>query len=185
MSVKRRAYSDPVRLRIIESLAANERRTAKQLADEIGVTANRLYYHLRLLEGAGLVQIAGAESTSGGSERVYAPSAPYGAGNELPGTDPAERVVFFSSILEATKAELADVVIEQGRQADDGAPQLLAKLIRGALYGTHDTFAEFGERLSQLLDELNQRALELDPTDVIRFPVTFAMYELPESEPIG
>jgi DNA-binding transcriptional ArsR family regulator len=184
LSKKRKAYSDPVRLRIIECLAAQGERTAKQLGEAVGVETNRLYYHLRILEGAELVKIGGAEATRTGAERIYSAATPYGAGNELPGVDPVERVLFFSSILDATKSEISDIVFEQARQTDAGEQPLAARMIRGALYGRHEAIDEFASRFAALLDEFNERARTAAadrPSSVLRFPLTFAVYELPAS----
>lgn len=65
-----RAISDPLRLRLLDALIADEL-TIKRLADAVRQPASRLYYHIDLLCAADLVEIVGQIRRRGGVERVY------------------------------------------------------------------------------------------------------------------
>src|SRR4051812_39819474 len=69
-----KAIADPLRLRILLT-AAEESRTAKELAGQLEVPQTRLYYHLGLLEKAGLLRVASTRIVSGIEERRYEATA--------------------------------------------------------------------------------------------------------------
>jgi predicted transcriptional regulator len=56
---------DPLRYRLFRLL--EEPRSVPELAAEVGVAANRLYYHVRRLVQSGLIELVPAT----GTERVY------------------------------------------------------------------------------------------------------------------
>lgn len=65
-----RLIADPLRLRILE-LLRREPRTVTELAEAMAVARTRLYYHIRLLEGAGLVIVAETQLVAGITEKRY------------------------------------------------------------------------------------------------------------------
>ncbi|HEV2528057.1 MAG TPA: helix-turn-helix domain-containing protein [Thermomicrobiales bacterium] len=65
-----RIVADPLRLRLLEALRRAPM-TVTELAEELGVARTRLYYHVRLLEGAGLVTVAETNVVSGIPEKRY------------------------------------------------------------------------------------------------------------------
>ncbi len=65
-----RVVADPLRLRLLEALRRTPM-TVTELAEELGVARTRLYYHVRLLEGAGLVAVAETNVVSGIQEKRY------------------------------------------------------------------------------------------------------------------
>jgi DNA-binding transcriptional ArsR family regulator len=67
------ALYDPLRYRIFRLLAAPH--TVAELADEVGMPANRLYYHVRRLVECGLVQQVDARVSGRHTERVYGRTA--------------------------------------------------------------------------------------------------------------
>jgi DNA-binding transcriptional ArsR family regulator len=67
------ALYDPVRYRIFRLLAAP--RTVAELGEEVGMPANRLYYHVRRLVECGLVQQVDARASGRHTERVYGRTA--------------------------------------------------------------------------------------------------------------
>ena len=66
-----RSLSSIVRLAIVASLRANGAQSIAGLADSLGAGAKGLYYHIRHLEGAGLVRVKSVRSTSRREEAVY------------------------------------------------------------------------------------------------------------------
>src|SRR5437588_1268543 len=65
------ALADPTRVRLLEELWGS-RRSAKELAEALGVPPDRLYYHLNRLQEAGLIDVADLRPAgSGRVERLY------------------------------------------------------------------------------------------------------------------
>lgn len=98
-----RALADPLRIRLFELLAARPR-SAKELAEVVGLPPDRLYHHLTQLEKAGLIEITEYRPLAGGKvERVYATTAV-----EPPGDDatPAEVAQLLNAALETTRADI-------------------------------------------------------------------------------
>lgn len=112
-----RALADPLRIRLLEALWVKPR-SARELADLVGMPADRLYHHLAQLTAGGLVEIAEYRPLPGGKvERIYAP-APV----EPPGEDssPGEVATFLNAVLEATRADVnaASLGQEQGEHRE-------------------------------------------------------------------
>lgn len=98
-----RALADPLRIRLFEALWHGPR-SVKELAEEVGLAPDRLYYHLRQLEQAGIVEVAEFRRLpSGKAERVY------GRAEVEPPSDvssPEDMATFLGSVLDATKADI-------------------------------------------------------------------------------
>ena len=65
-----KAVADPLRLRLVLELIDGNR-TVKELAEAVGVPPTRLYYHVKILEGNGLIEVANRRMVSGIEERTY------------------------------------------------------------------------------------------------------------------
>lgn len=167
----RRALSDPLRVRIWESLAAQPC-TAKRLGERLRMLPNRLYYHLRMLLATGLIEVVGTESTGRMVERVYAASREL-VSRELGRGSPEGRILFFASLLETTRTEIAEVVTEQATHEDD-SPEL--SLLRRAVRTSPDGFSELIRRVRELVDEIAQREAA---GDEVEYRLLFAAYRDP------
>lgn len=66
--------ADPLRYQIFETLVLQPL-TVRQVADKLGLSPNRLYYHVNLLEGHGLIQVVQERVVANIIERVYAAAA--------------------------------------------------------------------------------------------------------------
>src|SRR5690348_14023396 len=64
-----KALADPMRMRIHFEL--DEPRTVKELASILEVPQTRLYYHVKILERAGLISVVSRRAVSGIEERTY------------------------------------------------------------------------------------------------------------------
>lgn len=67
-----KALSHPLRMRIIEKLAASEPMTTKQVAEALEEKPTRLYHHVDLLEKAGLIRLTHTRQNRGATEKYYA-----------------------------------------------------------------------------------------------------------------
>jgi len=126
-------------MRIRSSLGGGPK-TAKRLGAELGVIPNRLYYHLRILEEAQLIHVAGTQATGRMVEKIYGIRGG-NFGSELPGDDPAEVAAFYGAILDSTKEELQDLAFSRARFAVDDPDRPLAFLFRSG-FGADRATAE-------------------------------------------
>jgi len=66
-----KALAHPLRMRIIEALAASEPMTTKQVAKSLGEKPTRLYHHVDLLEKTGLIRLTHTRQNRGATEKYY------------------------------------------------------------------------------------------------------------------
>jgi DNA-binding transcriptional ArsR family regulator len=137
-----KALADPLRIRVLEWLMEAPR-SARELADRAGLSADRLYYHLGQMERAGLIEIAEYRPLARGKvERVYAP-----AQSEPPGDDasPEEHAAFLGSMLEATALDVTAAF-----RAKQAGHRREVDLTRGAVRLTDEALAELRGYIEQL-----------------------------------
>lgn len=65
-----KVVADPLRLQILESFG-DKPRTVKQVAKAMGLTPNKLYYHVNMLEERGLLRVVETRVVSGIIEKIY------------------------------------------------------------------------------------------------------------------
>lgn len=137
-----KALADPLRLHLLDWLMERPR-SARELADCVGVPADRLYYHLGQLERAGLIEVTEYRRIERGrAERVYGAAA-----TEPPGDDasPQETAAFLQAMLEATTMEVtaAFEARQAGRRRDVSMTRAVVRL-------TDEALAELRGHLSEL-----------------------------------
>ena len=166
MARKRKAVADPLRQRLLERFHTDREWTAKELADEVGVGANGLYYHLRILEEAGFIKVVGSRAVGRMAERVYR-----GANVSQRVTwdinDPIDLVLHFGALLDGAKSDVADAVYETARIRQEGKnlDRTLAMVESPSITTTPDEIVEFQSRITALLKEFRDRARELRGDD--------------------
>jgi DNA-binding transcriptional ArsR family regulator len=137
-----KALADPLRIRLLEWLAEAPR-SARQLADCVGLPADRLYYHLGQLEEAGLIEVAEYRPLARGKvERIYAPVQTEPPGDDA---DPEETAAFLGSVLEATALD-----ITAAYRAKQAGRRREVDVRRGALRLTDEALAELRGHIEQL-----------------------------------
>lgn len=186
LAARRHALSDSLRLRIREALTMQPK-TVREIGEHLGVIPNRLYYHLRILETAELIEVVGTTSSGRLTEKMYGPAGG-NFGDELPGDDPLQRAVFFASILEATKIEFTDNLLADPSSDRDHRP-LATSLFRGVVVCTDDDRISFWRDLQKLIESYHDRTNQLiadsagDPPPDIRLnAITVALCERPQPE---
>lgn len=159
-----RALGDPLRLRVFE-LLAGDRLSVRELAEALATPPDRLYYHVRILEEAGLIRLVEMRP-----ERVYE-AAPFPSGDG--GTVPprAETAAFLAAVLEATRVELEAVVGGAGRGSAGRVTVERAQLELSAA-----RFAEFSRRFGELVDEFSTAPAGRRPSP---HRVVLALYPIP------
>jgi DNA-binding transcriptional ArsR family regulator len=148
-----RAVSDPTRLRALEALWEGPK-TAKELAASLGVVANRLYYHLRILETAGLVGVVAATLAGRSAERVYGAVARE-LGSELSNaiSDPAANAALCGAMLDAAAIEVRDVVLAQADGRLGEAEGSALHVARDTVRITPRAFGDLVARIRQLYED--------------------------------
>ena len=151
-----KALADPLRLWLVDWLMERPR-SARELADCVGLPADRLYYHLGQLEQAGLIEVTEYRRlASGKAERVYAP-----AEAEPPGDDasPQETAAFLGSMLEATTMEITAAF-----QAKQAGRRREVDMTRAALRLTDEALAELRGYLTQIATRFTEPEPDPDGT---------------------
>ena len=157
-----RSLADPIRIRIFEELSVGSR-TVRELADLLGMPADRLYYHLDLLEGGGVVRLGAVRP-----KRVYELAAPLRDG--LGPTGPGDSSALTAAVLEAARAEAGTV---PERETEPSGTVLG--------YQTLHLGAEDLERVRDTLGELLAELSELEPAPGRRRTrFVFAAFPLPD-----
>jgi DNA-binding transcriptional ArsR family regulator len=147
-----KALADPLRINVVEALWESPR-SASELAEFLGLPADRLYYHLGQLERAGLIEVVEYRRLPRGKvERVYAP-----AQVEPPGdaADPEELVAFLGAVLDATRADVTTAF----RAKQDGRRREV-DVYRGAVRLTEHARSELYAGIEQLIRTYTQTSDE-------------------------
>ena len=140
-----RALADPLRIRLLEALWFSPR-SVKELAEAVELPPDRLYYHLRQLEQAAIIEVSGYRPLPGGKvERLY-----QRAEVEPPdeGASPEEIATFLGAVLDVTKA---DITAAHRAKADGQRREVRVSV--GALRLTDEGLAE----LLRNVDDLQER----------------------------
>ena len=181
-----KAISDPVRLRILETMvtAADEAWTVKRLAKALGTNTTKLYHHINILEERDLIRVAGTRVVSGIIETSYRISAMSirldrsllsGAGADVRSSVHGVLAAVFDSVRDEIELGLASGMV---KTEDDPLRELL---VRGLTMLRPDRAAELRRRLHELLEEFDTD----DPSKVepgaVPFGYLLAIYPFPES----
>lgn len=161
MIKRRRAAGDVTRQRVMGLLHDEQSWTAREMADSLDVGVNGLYYHLRVLEEAELIQPA--RPKSGSTERAYEKGEKWLVTHELN----EDLILAFNAILETGKYECADAVRQQIRAVAEDLPEPFVTVNAPRFATTSSEIREFAERLSALVTEFWERgqALAVLPVD--------------------
>lgn len=185
MRNRRRAGSDPTRLRMWELFQQRPEWTAKEMADELGVEANRLYYHLRIFEEVGAIRVVGTKAPGRMVERVYAP-VPEWDYVTWDATQPGEVAIHLAAILDAAKVGAEDALYERARRIAAGEEELFVSYAGPAISGMRrQDIVEFRDRLLALDKEFRDRRDQRKdedgnlPPDTRRLKYAYVIYEEP------
>lgn len=171
-----KVVADPLRLRLINLLVRP--RTAKGMAEILGVPTTRLYYHLQQLEQHGFIEVVRRRKVSGIEERTYqAVAESVGLSPEL-----AAASLQSSGLLRAffdlvhAEASMALEARPGSHIGDAGSGLPILSLTRLAL--TPERFAEFSNRLEALITEYSCPGAP--PPGATAHHLVLAAYPLPE-----
>jgi DNA-binding transcriptional ArsR family regulator len=180
-----KALSDPVRLRILETMvtAADEAWTVKRLAAALGTNPTKLYHHINILEERELIVVAGTRVVSGIIETSYRiaqlslrldRALLSGGGAEVRNSVHDVLAVIFDSVRDEIERGLASGLI---KSADDPLSELL---IRGLTMLPAERVAELRTRLRALLEEFDVAGPDEVEPGAVPFGYLLAIYPFPE-----
>ena len=179
-----KALSDPVRLRILETMvtAADEAWTVKRLAKALDTNPTKLYHHINILEEHEFIRVAGTRVVSGIIETSYRiaqlslrldRALLSGAGADVRSSVHDVLAVVFDSVRDEIERGLSSGVI---KSSDDPLSELM---IRGLTMVHPDRAVELRRRLRELLAEFDTD----DPSDVepgaVAFGYLVTLYPFP------
>ena len=154
-----RVLTDPLRLHILEVLDAKPQ-TVNQVAEKLGHSGSRLYYHFNLLEKHGLIEVVETRMVSNMLEKLYWLTAKDIEIDksllEFSKDDVQEGLVsLISSSLEATRKEMLRSLQARSYQLDHGARpvprDVMIQSTRKRL--TDETYQAFLEKFRGILQE--------------------------------
>lgn len=164
-----KALADPTRLAILRALMDDRGRgplvmSAKELAEELGEPQTKLYRHLKVLEAAGLIEVAETRLVSGIVETRYrAAQTDIRVDTDAAGAEADEEVV---AMIDAGLENYRSRLVGNGRRggfplhgSDPDAPRIGGAFMSGFRLPA-DKAAELDRRLHALLKEL-----EAEPND--------------------
>ena len=156
-----KAIVDPLRAQILETLVI-EPLTVKQIAERLGVTPSKLYYHVNTMETHGFIQVVETRMVANMVEKYYRATAmSYEVDPELlafqteSGKENIHSVLL--SILDATKEDLSRTLEARAVALEQGAAPEPRSIIvhRYVNRIPEDRVEEFHERLTVLLDDFS------------------------------
>jgi DNA-binding transcriptional ArsR family regulator len=173
-----KAVADPLRIRI-GLLVLEAPRTVKEMAAALEVPATRLYYHVKILEEHGFIEVVDRRMVSGIEERRYAGiEGAWSLDAEFNAPGP-EFIAVLHAALAAVSAEM-DVAVHE-HEGDEllgtaGAPIQLFTLSDMAL--TDEDLAELQRRIASIQEDFNAARPDV-PAHARRYHWLFAGYVRP------
>ena len=180
-----KALSDPVRLRILETMvtAADETWTVKRLAAAMDVGPTKLYHHVNILEEREFIRVAGTRVVSGIIEKSYRiaqltvrldRALLTGSGEDVQSSVHDVMAVIFDSVREEIERAL-----RSGLVTTDEDDPLRELLVRGLTRIHPDRAVELRERLRALLAEYDTDTHDKAEPDSVPFGYLIALYPFP------
>jgi DNA-binding transcriptional ArsR family regulator len=153
-----KVLADPFRIQIIELLGGPQ--TVKSVAQQLGVTPTKLYYHINMLEQHGLIRVVSTRVVSGILEKSYQNAAKsFEAGPSLtaPNATLEDALGFITSVLDAGKLEMRRAyTLGQFKMPASLSEAKQSMLITKTILSLTEARAKkLRERMSKLLAEFN------------------------------
>ncbi len=176
-----KVLSDPFRVRILEQMAQRPV-PIKQVADNLGVSPNKLYYHVKMMEEHGLITVVEQKIISGIIENWYQVSAcHYRIDNALfllsPDTKGEHLGQLVDNILQSTREDvmrgIRSNLITYEKEGDDSHRMILSRMA-GCM--AHTQHALFREKLLALIDEFMGEEDACEGDDSQAYILTVLLY---------
>jgi DNA-binding transcriptional ArsR family regulator len=177
-----RVVADPLRSQIIEMLI-QEPQTVKQVADKLGDTSNKLYYHFSLLEKQHLIEVAETRQVANMLEKSYRVVARHidvdpGLVSFTTAEGRAAMRAFITPVIDATREDLVRSLQARQNQLEDGAqhPPRPLYIAREVSHIPDARIAEFSERLQTLVKEFVECGEGAPTVEAPSYALTIAFY---------
>jgi DNA-binding transcriptional ArsR family regulator len=186
--------ADPLRSQILE-LTMNESHTVKQVADKLGLSPSKLYYHFNLLEQHGLIEVVETRMVANMLEKHFRATF-----NEieldpkmistatLEGKEAVNALI--NSTIDTTRDDLLRSLQARYFQLDQGAPADPRRLILNRLtcHIPNDRVSEFIDQITLLMSDFSDADTGTNIPDTKPYALTIAFYPLfyfDETKPDG
>lgn len=179
-----KVMTDPTRIEILHILAS-EPQTINQVAEKLGLTNSRLYYHFKQLEDHGLISVVNTRMVNNIVEKFYWSTAEdFDIDTTLldfssdSGKENIERLV--SSSLETTRMDMLRTLQARREKLNKGAASVPREMVITNIKKrlNDETFQAFIDRLKDLLEEFSKLPEEVsEGEDVNQF--SLAVYAYP------
>ena len=179
-----RVLTDPLRMEILQILD-QEPHTINQVAEKIGVSNSRLYYHFKILEEHGLISVVQTRMVNNIVEKFYWPTADDFDFDksllEFSSESGQENIVrLVSSSLETTHRDIMRSIQARRDRLAMGAPPIPRDMIIGNSKKRlkDETYQAFLKRLKDLLEEFSTLPEEKSKSDDVGM-FSLALYAYP------
>jgi DNA-binding transcriptional ArsR family regulator len=195
-----KVFAHPLRHQILESLTL-EALTVKQVAERLGLSPGKLYYHINLLEEHGLIQVVEKRILANIIESVYRASAPCLEVDPALlsfGTEEGRQTIhaFLGSGLDAIRDDLLDSLEARAAQLARGAREDPRRVLttRSLSRISKAQVEAFLARLDQLIEDFEASDAEPEPgadalqpyaLSVLFYPRFYHSDSEPDEEPAG
>ena len=176
--------TDPFKLKLLERFGGNPV-TTKQVADQMGDKAPRLYRHVDALFDAGLLELVEEKPKRGTVERYFRTVASrFEVDPELFTTSVEQRdkgIDMMRALIRDTESELVSIM----SRADDSSLDAgqLPFLMRVAVRGTEDEIENLGNKLQEWLEECESLANSGESRDDgVSYSGLLAFYPQPDDK---
>jgi predicted ArsR family transcriptional regulator len=174
--------ADPLRSQIIETLLDTPH-TVKQVADKLGLSPSKLYYHFNLLEKHGVIEVVETRMVANLVEKCYqATSTSIEVAPDLMTISTEEGKAAVNDIIigtiDTTRDDLLRSLQARYFQLDQGAPAHPHRVMvaRQVSRITEAQAQNFQERLEALLKEFEQSDASPDTANTMPYAFTAAFY---------
>ena len=179
-----KVLTDPIRIEILHILDP-EPQTINQVAEKLGLSNSRLYYHFRILEEHGLISVVHTRMVDNIVEKFYwSTAADFDIDKTLldfsseSGKENIERLV--SSTVETTRMDMLRSLQARRENLASGSASVPREMIITNIKKrlTDETFQAFIKRLKDLLEEFSKLPEEKsEGEDITQF--SLAVYAYP------
>lgn len=187
-----KVVTDPTRLRILEALV-QKALTVKEIAQRLGTTATKLYYHINMLEEHDLIKVVGQRVVSGIIEKRYRTRAySFRVDKSMftlsPETEGAGVDVMLGAVLDATREDVRQA-IEQGLMTPGHDDPVIRNsvLMRAITRMKPERIREFEKRLAELIEEFqsieDSKEKDNDGSNLVSYGFTVALFPFAANQP--
>ena len=173
--------TDPFKLKLLEKFACKPV-TTKQVADQMGEKAPRLYRHVDALHDAGLLTLVEEKPKRGTVERYYRTVASrFEVDPELFATSADledEGIEMVRALLRETESELVSLYARTDNQTSDKDQRPL--LMRVSVRGTDDEIRRLKKKLDEWLEECE--TMGRDDQEGVAYAGLLAFYPQPDDK---